>query len=622
MSKPIERAGGLAILALAAVGVWTQCAPSSAPDDVSVHPRLASGRSWRAPSFHGVDGGFDELGDGGTDEGDERFEDERELCWTVRVIDTDGLPAAALVVVSVANLEDEIPALPHEVRVGWSGEGEVCTLSFRSVWVDAWTDEGDWGRTSAFIDSDDGEEPMPPVQVVVYAQALVRGRVVDGDGAPVPGAQLDVAQSTGPGTGCTSWNHTEDVTGREQWLTDADGAFTIPVGAMGFYQLCARKEHHIAAASEPFAIRPGASVDLRLTMPVSVAMSGVVVHDGEPIIEARVRVAGPGIAEMVDTEGGRFEVQGLRPDVPAEVEVWAPGFAARRLTLLPGEHRIELDRGSVLEVSVALPPRFVRCVGPPTAPPGSDPLEVVRHLAFTRSDVVVEARREGWDATMPADESRMARFEDVPSGRLHIRAWAHQLPGTAEVEVSPGPTPTRVTVPIEDDPSLGLVRLVVDTGSMLERPVVLSSDGPGGGVIRYVLPNRPECRFLTPGSYRIQATLDQLRAVTTVDLAAGATVERTLVLAPDPELETTPPEIEEWLAQCDPPFDTIRMEGRRFVSDAEPGSGLLPGDELLDVDDEARFGPRDEPFEVTVRRPDGSTSALSIPRTRCDPIIR
>lgn len=133
-------------------------------------------------------------------------------------------------------------------------------------------------------------------------------------------------------------------------------------------------------------------------------------------------------------------------------------------------------------------------------------------------------------------------------------------------------------------------------------------------------PGEPSCRLVPPGTYHLSARLDERRAEASIEVAGGAVAERTLVLRPSPAGVVAEPlaleEVPEESRDCGPELDLVYFGERAYVGDVVVGTGLLPGDEVLEYDE--LWGPEAEPVAVTVRRPDGSTAQVSLARTRCD----
>ncbi len=610
MSTTLERALGiLVVAALGGAGVFTQCGD---PSDAPTPERRGRARASRGgPAFADVadEGGASAAHgflDGGAPPEDD---DEPPRCWSVRVVDPTGRPTAALVLVTPRLDGERRPGdRPQELRAPASGEVELCTTAWVDVDVDAWTDDGGWGRSFAWIGGPDDEplEPAGPVEVVVLPPTAVRGRVVDPRGAPVAGARVHAAYDYGHGIlPCDGIDESLAITGAVEHRTGADGRFELAIGRLGLYTICASREGFVTAAA-PIAARPGAELEVELALEAEARFAGVVEHDGRPIPGASVRVSSEHVSATVEVaDDGAFDVGGFSVHDRLEVHVWAAGHVARSFDLLPvGGHRLALDRGAALTVRVALAPELAVCA---------------RELPYLVGDwrpvhdVAIEVRvGQEWIGAQAHDPTEGVRLTELPPGPTIVSASAYGMRAERTVTTTAG-EPTEVTLPLDPGAGNGILQLTLDPeGTVPGLTSLLRREDPGGvNHLQFLDPGEPSCRVEGAGLHRIFSG-DQL--VASPRVVAGQVTREVLRLPP--VRRAPPPEDEH---ACEVPVDTVHFPNRAVVAEAAPGTGLFPGDELLEVEEgDDRWGPPGTSARLRVRRPDGSEATLTIPRTRCD----
>jgi hypothetical protein len=184
--------------------------------------------------------------------------------------------------------------------------------------------------------------------------AEIRGRVVDGDGAPFPGAAVQVVRATGSVT--ADW-------------TDADGSFVLSGLAPGRARVVVTANGHPAWFGSTLELGPGAAdVELLVVLADGMFARGRVVDErGRSVARAQVgaewTLFGPEIEttdraiflELLrfcrahgETDAtGEFVLFGLPSNRPARVTASAPGLPAGEAYFHPGEpdERLEVKLG-------------------------------------------------------------------------------------------------------------------------------------------------------------------------------------------------------------------------------------------------------------------------------------
>lgn len=162
----------------------------------------------------------------------------------------------------------------------------------------------------------DGDTP-PDASVDTDASAAadlsssVRGQVIRPTGEPSPGAVV-VAQATG----------TEQ---RFETVADAGGLFAIDGLPDGRYVIEASHEGYGPAIA--LGVYPG-DPDVRLVLQAGRSITGIVLHDDEPVSNAVVHLGGPGTfpqRSVVADASGQFRLDGVRPG-RYEIVATSPGL--------------------------------------------------------------------------------------------------------------------------------------------------------------------------------------------------------------------------------------------------------------------------------------------------------
>lgn len=167
-----------------------------------------------------------------------------------------------------------------------------------------------------------------PLTVVLQPASVIEGFVVDAQGQPAAGAEVQVS-------------------GREPQVTTSGsgGGFSLEVEA-GAYTVSARRGGEAGAVDKPVIVSMGKTVrDVRIRLGLGAALEGRVVarSTGAPIAGVSVDVSPYGSSgdsgRAVTDASGRFSVEGLAPG-SYDLVASAPGFSShsrRALTVAAGE---------------------------------------------------------------------------------------------------------------------------------------------------------------------------------------------------------------------------------------------------------------------------------------------
>ena len=238
--------------------------------------------------------------------------------------------------VRVVDGDTDEPIAGASARLGWRSaiSDEGGTIEMRGLRTDDQLRIGAPGFLATTLPVSDLVEIEPSV-IRLQRGLSIRGRVIDGLGRPVPGANI-------------RYRRTSRVKQREidHGWSDADGAFRI-AGLSDEEHLVAAERH--GRTSERARLRPnGPDVTLTLREPCGVVGRVVDAVSGEPV--PRFWCRGP--YDDINAEGSFFFAG--EPGVPLELPISADGYAParRRFVLAVGEIRewtVRLERESVIE---------------------------------------------------------------------------------------------------------------------------------------------------------------------------------------------------------------------------------------------------------------------------------
>jgi hypothetical protein len=330
-----------------------------------------------------------------------------------------------------------------------AGEKAVLTIEAEIARVAAGKlDLSDWRPDSTAGELDAGD-------VVLRPGAMIRGRVVDADAAPVVGA------SVGGGYD------------RASVLTDAQGVYRLPIPSSKFVTIPVvapgwrERELHLHGAIPSGVVRDVEPIVLR--RPVAVRVRVVDLSD-RPVVGARVRVARTpldpngkvprtderGVVVVAgfatwsrrltsqDEGGFRFDLGALTDDDLSSRGVrvtFGEEFVVERELVVPE------DASDPYEVVVRVPARFVlaRMIREPGGSPApQSPYRFVRRLGASRQrrsrDHAVKSRSDPVTLSVSAAAgiSRVRSETDRPQGRTLVSCVAAPSP-----VAQPGEAPTR-----------------------------------------------------------------------------------------------------------------------------------------------------------------------------------
>lgn len=367
---------------------------------------------------------------------------------------------------------------------------------------------GTGGETSAVL------SPDAPVAMTlrVPTRAIVRGRVVDGTGVGVPGADLVLLR----------WATDED-TPQRRWLvgqSGPNGTFEVRLAVGG--RLGAMRAGMVASAlrlvrpSRGDGPPPTATFELML-LALPAALTGTVVgDDGRPVAQAslefRSLLPPPSGAELRSppesaTSGsdGAFAVRDLPPgpiawSARASGHGWASG-------------QVELLAGVAEPLVVRLPPSC--CVRGVVVTPGGAPIAGARVVAGTPGTFCSAATATAADGTFALDDlgpgptrmlARATRAESGPAAEdrteLHLDP-RQPAEWRAVLATAPGDLQLRGVVTDEGQRPLTGYRVIVRQDDREVRQVVTAADGtfalavdaPRGLDVRAYAPGRPWTSF-------------------------------------------------------------------------------------------------------------------------------
>ncbi len=253
------------------------------------------------------------------------------------------------------------------------------------------------------------------IDIVFDPAAALTGRVVDGDGKPVKGAEVRVTDELRGG----------DATAERRAASDDKGVFRVGGLSASRYRVELHPPDALVERREAVELARGRTLDLGTfrTRP-GLALSGTVVgDDGEPLAGIKLRAfrqLGSGRAlerQAVTDKEGRFRLGGLaegRYDLdvePKSARGWLP--AERDDLAVPGAPlELELERGATI-------------AGTATGMDGA-PLERLAVWALRAAPEGDSGRVVG-KATIEDRATGAFRIEGLPAGEVVVRAAARGL---------------------------------------------------------------------------------------------------------------------------------------------------------------------------------------------------
>lgn len=214
----------------------------------------------------------------------------------VHVVDADAQPIAG------ARVAVLVGAPARTVRTDARGVARLAPVGIDSVIVEATADGYGPARGNTTVGA-----PGATLDITVALRRgfPITGRVVNERGAPL--ANVQVTPQDG------RYDHITSAA----VVSDAGGAFAIPLLAPGTYRLGAVDGEHAAAVTPPVSIVDRAAGPITIAMAAGGVITGRVVdRAGVPVAAARVIVVGRdedplGHRQVMAGADGRFEVRGL-----------------------------------------------------------------------------------------------------------------------------------------------------------------------------------------------------------------------------------------------------------------------------------------------------------------------
>lgn len=359
------------------------------------------------------------------------------------VVDERGVPIAGATVTATAEegAQEEFDRRTQTLDGGTFTLAGLPAGRHRVMIVPQGTD--DWLRPSGRAD---GEDPAAKVMITAGATArvrlvmesrsgVIRGRVVDGDGAAITDAFVDAVREPGQ-AGESVREAIRFGQSRTPVLTDTDGRFAVGGLSRGTYTLRAYRrgggeslaEGVAPGATVTLAIRPTGSIagTVRLATGAAPERMTVTAHDQESGVRRR---------ESFFRTGGGFAIRDLPAGKFALSVESVEGNASTLVVVAPGQAVTGL--AMVLRGRGALVGRLVASDGTPL--PGQQ--------------VIVRPGPSGGSSPLWAgegtstDERGMFRVEGLPAGPVTVASMPAEGPGSSYGSVSQSATvePGRTT---------------------------------------------------------------------------------------------------------------------------------------------------------------------------------
>jgi protocatechuate 3,4-dioxygenase beta subunit len=371
--------------------------------------------------------------------------------------------------------------------------------------------------------------------IKLFPGETIEGRVTDGRGGPVEGAEVQVYPAEPRGF-AGDWMAMQEM--KEPLRTGPDGSFRAErLKGGNRYNLEVQREGFVGA-SVPGVPAP-AQEPLKIDLKAARSLSGRVVGpEGEPVADAAVswlQTSGPG-GTSFETLGtsdadGRFRVTGFPPGT-LSLQVQAEGYVSRRVEGLPipGDRdpedlRVTLERAITLEVQVldaeGQPVPGVRVFAEPVAPRTEE------------EDGMAFFSRFGLRGAPSTDAAGRCRVIVAKPGSYWVSAGRMGLPVRNQVTVHAGSNSVEIRFPRGGEVS---GRVVDENGAAVPRALVslrqgedVQQDEPTGADGTFVFTDVPD------GDYRLKAS-QEARTSGEADAVVAGQPLRGLELRLDQEL--------------------------------------------------------------------------------------
>ena len=357
-------------------------------------------------------------------------------------------------------------------------------------------------------------DAAPVVATPVAAGEVVRGRVVDRSGDPIPGARVAAFP--------VSIERAFDPAAERTVTTGADGAFEV-AGLEGPAPYVVAAQAHGFAPRTRCGVRPPG--DVTIVLGACATLEGRVLGPADaPVAGARVRVSGvlPGGARFesssVSGDGGAYRVTNLppiarprtSPDTSISVLVLADGYAPLLVAdVLDGGPRAvpDLAEGAAIRLDLhvvrgaTITGRAVDATGRPVEGARVALMSYERPLGPGR--FADQPRHLGTKTTAPDGSFR---FPAVPAAGVHRPAILGEiLPFGALVAVGPDGATGCVTVPVLRDGESHAVEIALVPVAWVTGRVVDESGAPVEGA---TVSARSEKGRLMPATFRSAGGID------------------------------------------------------------------------------------------------------------------
>lgn len=441
------------------------------------------------------------------------------------------------------------------------------------------------------------EAPTPdPLAVVLDDASRLSGTLLDGEGAPLPGARV-VLRWLGPPAGTVGLEARRGG-GSRSGTTDARGAFSFEELAPGGVELSARAEGFLPGDPVTREVPPDGEVtDVRLVLRRGAVVEGRVFDpSGAPVAGARVNVGRAG-GTAVSGDDGSYRIEGV-PEGLRGLFAHHPQFRrfAREMQVEAGVNTEDV----FLEDGWSVSGRTVDEDGEPVA----------------GARVVVRAETSRAPATYEAESGEDAAFRVVVSDEGEYRLTAardgfarSELPG---LEVRSEPLEGVEVVLVRGASVVGTIRGLApeelgdvslearkEGAAGSEATVAGSVDHRGGYSVHHLAPGDWRIRAATAGGRREAAAAVTLDAGTRqverdLEFGRGLRFAGRLLFADEP------------VAGAHVTLAGLDVSGERSILSGHDGSfrieDLGPGRYRLDVLDPARALSHVEDFELSSDR--------------------